>query len=376
MRLLREMKKFFAKVFVWSHRWFGLTAGLYFVLLGLSGSYLVYDDTIDRFFKPELWHSSSSSSATNLNWNQLITVAQEGLQTKKTPFMVRVSGDVSQNARVLVDTSAPGEERQLTAAFVDLSTTQMRGSEVPSETVTGFIFSFHHDLFWGGTGRTIMGVSGLLMCFILLSGLYLWWPKGRSFLSGFKLRKWRSFLQMNLELHKLSGLYTLVLMLVVTATGTYISKPNWFMPQPAPRADASKPAGDGDRRPKDFDWVTIQASMEKEFGANLRPLFIRVNAKGGTAAVMAWPGGEEVRRVFNADGTVKPEEKRDSTAQAVRAVNHDLHVGHFWSWFGEFLIFVSGLLPLFFYVTGFIVWRKKAQIKKSRPPTVKNGAHT
>lgn len=348
------------KIFEWAHRWFGLIAGFYFVLLGLTGSYLVYDEAIDRFFKPELYHATASDASVDLA--TLVKVAQTELKVEKPPFMIRIPGKTSQTSRVVLDTAKPGEDRVMTAAFIDTSNMQVRGTEVSSRTFTGVMFSFHHDLFWGGTGRTIMGVSGILMCLILLTGLYLWWPRNRSFLSALKTRKWRNALQMNLELHKVSGIWTFVLMIVVTATGTYISKPNWFMPQPQ---QSERPKEGGDRKPKDFDWAAIQTSMEADYGKNLRPLFVRV--RGNSATVMAWPGGNEVRRAFNADGSVKPEEKRESSAATVRAVNHDLHVGHFWGWLGEFLIFVSGLLPLFFYVTGMIVWWKKSQAKKSRP---------
>ena len=359
LRLVHEMRK----VFDWAHRWFGLIAGFYFVLLGLTGSYLVYDDAIDRFFKPERHHVTPSANSVSLA--ELVRVAQTQLQTDKTPFMIRVSGERAQTARVVIDAAKPGEDRKMTATFIDPGSLQVRGTEVSSQTFTGFMFAFHHDLFWGGTGRTIMGGAGILMCLILVTGLLLWWPRNRSIFSALKTRKWRNALQMNLELHKVTGIWTLILMIVVTATGTYISKPNWFMPQPSQteQPKEGKPRSGSNQKPPEFDWIAIQNSMEADYGKDLRPLFVRV--RGPNAMVMAWPGGKEIRRMYAADGTLKPEEKRDSFAGDVRAINHDLHVGHFWGWFGEFLIFISGLLPLFFYVTGVIVWWKKSQLKKS-----------
>ncbi|RYZ85242.1 MAG: PepSY domain-containing protein [Proteobacteria bacterium] len=41
-------------------------------------------------------------------------------------------------------------------------------------------------------------------------------------------------------------------------------------------------------------------------------------------------------------------------------------MGNFWGITGEVLVFVSGILPLFFYVTGFYVWWKKRNRKGVR----------
>jgi len=42
------------RTWVWLHRWIGLNLGIWFALVGLTGSVLVFEDEVDAFFNPTL----------------------------------------------------------------------------------------------------------------------------------------------------------------------------------------------------------------------------------------------------------------------------------------------------------------------------------
>ena len=56
------------------HRWFGLIAGLFLIVLGVTGSLLVFEDAIDRAFNPVT--SFVRPGATRLGVDSLMVAAK------------------------------------------------------------------------------------------------------------------------------------------------------------------------------------------------------------------------------------------------------------------------------------------------------------
>lgn len=344
------------RFFIWSHRWFGLVVGFYFVLLGLSGSYLVYPDQFDFWFFPEMRQSQvlPSVEATQLgkfDLQKMVQVAQEGMQTTLEPTRLKIFDPAVRNLEMGF-TGLPGQGRGIVTAFVDPQTQEFKGQENFRQTLRGFLFIFHHDLFLGALGHTIVGMAGLLMLFLLLSGLYLWWPKSGNWRAVLTLKQVRTFLQIHLELHRLTGFYTLLLMIVVTFSGVYIAKPDWFQKRRASyKPVISNPLSEDE--PLDF-----QALGKKLSTLGKEPLQVRINRKNSTISVLKILDG--TRQQLHAR-TFEEIFEPDTKPLNMRATQHDLHVGNFWGALGKFLIFLSGLLPLFFYITGTYIWWKKSR---------------
>lgn len=80
-----------------------------------------------------------------------------------------------------------------------------------------WVFDFHHHLFAGDTGETVIGVAGLAGLFFVLSGLALWWRTRRTF----ELRLWPRRMSRTsiLRHHRDLGLIAAPLLLLVLYTG-------------------------------------------------------------------------------------------------------------------------------------------------------------
>lgn len=340
----------FRYFFLWSHRWFGIIAGLYFVLLGLSGSYLVYRDEIDALLKPHLRRSLANVS--NFDLRTIVILAQEGLATSKEPTSIWVPESNSRNIEVSFNMSGPKTGRKFVTVFVDPAADQFKGAESFKETLSGFMFIFHHDLFMGPLGRTIVGVAGVLMLFVLLGGMYLWWPRKKTLKAALSWPNMKTPLQWNLGLHKLSGAYSLVLMIVVTFSGVFLARPDWFIHRERPEIPPEQSLTENEK----VDFEKLQASMQ---GQDIlkRPFRLRLDRKSGFVDVNA--GSEDTYR-FDARTTSFLEKNPKKPASAeMHSLQHDLHEGNYWSELGRILTFLPGILPLFFYVTGFYTWWKK-----------------
>ncbi len=331
------------------HRWFGITVGLFFVLLGLSGSYIMYKDTFQSWVEPQVRRSSGAQGDIDLA--RSARAAQQGLNLSIQPTTIKWYLEPERNLE-FVFSGIPGEGKKRITAFVDPVTSEFKGQEVFRETFSGKIFYFHHDIFLDGTGRTIMGFAGFAMMFILLGGLYLWWPRKKTWLKVLSLGNTKTPLQTNIELHKFFGFYTLALMTMVTFSGLYISKPGWFQKMPPPAQEDSSPL-------PVIDFLTVGEFLKSQ----PKPLIAQIDLKKSSLQLQINGGAKVAYDLLN-DLNKTPLEKQKP--KDTRAILRALHGGQFWNQLGGILIFISGLLPLFFYISGLYIWWKKSQMRQGR----------
>jgi len=347
---------------LWLHRWLGIIVGVHFVLLGLSGSYLVYADEIDAILKKNLKVAVGQTQTPDLQ--RIAESAQKGLATDKEPLRITLASRQSgYNHEVMFNIPQGEQKRRFITAYVDASNFEYRGADVFKETLTGFLFVFHHDLFSGPLGRTAVGITGVLSMLILLGGLYLWWPgKNKSWKRALRYNSQKSFLGMNLELHKVAGFYSLILMAIVTFSGIYLAKPDWFFAR----------KGERNGRPNEvmkagWNYPALQVSLETLL-VNDEVSQLRKDMNSGRIIGFARNEDAGVRRwewdAQNGSLLTTQYLQDRSFENKFGDLQRSWHVGDFWGAVGRFLVFLSGLLPLFFYVTGFYVWSKKKSLRQ------------
>jgi len=71
-RLKKSMN--WRKILLMVHLYVGLTAGIFFAILGLTGSIIAVDEDIDHWLHPELWYVTEGRRA--LPENELVSTAQ------------------------------------------------------------------------------------------------------------------------------------------------------------------------------------------------------------------------------------------------------------------------------------------------------------
>jgi uncharacterized iron-regulated membrane protein len=104
---------------------------------------------------------------------------------------------------------------------VNQYTGEVLGLRTRGQTVLGFIRALHVRLATGDIGRNILRWSALAMLISLASGLYLWWPRKRIRIRG----PWWSRLFWS-DLHNSFGIFSLLPLLLLTATGIVIGFEN------------------------------------------------------------------------------------------------------------------------------------------------------
>jgi uncharacterized iron-regulated membrane protein len=132
-----------------------------------------------------------------------------------------------------------------------------------------WIFDFHHHLFAGETGETVLGIVGLFGLFFVLSGTLLWWRTRRSFV--FRLWPKRMTRSAVVRQHRDLGIVTAPLLLLSLYTGvTMIYRPTAALllgpSAPAVIDEALKPPKpSGARLAPRLDWARIIATARARF---------------------------------------------------------------------------------------------------------------
>lgn len=193
------------------HRWFGLALGLLLLIQGLSGTFLVFRDEVERTIHPAM---VVSPQGTRISVQALLDAVEKqhpGVPVSRAEFSTWNDG------AVLFKLVANDGTRWLTA--VD----PYRGTIVRDGTMWAWpgewIFYVHERLLMGTFGEWLIGVEGLGLLFLAITGPIVWWPGRKRFKQGFKIvtnrgadLKWRT-------LHRAGGAIVAAVLVVSATTG-------------------------------------------------------------------------------------------------------------------------------------------------------------
>jgi len=214
-----------------AHRWTSIIVAGFLVVIMSAGVPLLWGAESFRARNADIYHLTQS--ATPLTAQQALAVVQ-----KAHPAFV-AGNFISDKGMYLVT------DPQLNLAYgVDPGTGTITGSGhyyggfqgflenlhafglssprypgyVPfmAHTIPSFGVSQLEGMTWGSA---LIGIVGLLLFLLGLSGLYLWWPGIRRLASGFRVRRTKSRYVRHRELHKVVGIVALPFLLMWGFTG-------------------------------------------------------------------------------------------------------------------------------------------------------------
>jgi len=88
-----------------------------------------------------------------------------------------------------------------------------------------YVHQIHIRLLAGKTGKTIMGIAGVIMILILASGLVLWWRYKR-----FTVKRNAPLFRFMFDLHAASGIYSALFLVLLSTTGVFIAYEDSLLP--------------------------------------------------------------------------------------------------------------------------------------------------
>lgn len=346
------------------HLYLGLTAGAVLMLLGLTGSILVFADDIDRTFNPQLAVASQQTSTTRSSLDEVFSSIER--QTGRPPYLIEIPSDP--HAPYLAFASSQGAEP--IALHVNPQTAQVLASRQWGTFFVSFARRLHTELLLGDSGHWIVAIFGVLALVSTGTGLYLWWPRGGAWRRALTFHWHRYPAAINFELHRICGFYLCLVLLIVALSGVYLAAPEPF--------DAA--LGSGSQTGKETEGpglASVQAGASRIRLASIAGILDRF-APGSTLTGVFIPADpnavmtvyyrdrREPRSEFGRssltldqyDGHILHVRSYNgmSVTDRVLSLQYLLHNGEIAGMPGRWLVFLCGLLPTLLFATGVYLW--------------------
>lgn len=396
------MKKIFRKI----HLWLSVPFGLIITLVCFSGAMLVFENEANEWFRRDLYYVETVKESP-LPMDKLLEKVATTLPDSVAVTGVSISSDPGRAYQVSL--SKP----RRASLYVDQYTGEVKGK---SERSGFFMFMFrmhrwlldsmnpgNEGIFWG---KMIVGVSTLLLVFVLISGIVIWWPRTRKALkNSLKITATKGWRRFWYDLHVAGGMYALIFLLAMALTGLTWSFP-WYrtafykvfgveVQQRAAqgheqKSDAQKRdtklaahrekkregnevrKGERSGRPEnnhsDMYSVTSPFVYWQEIYDKLgrqNPEYKQISISSGTASVSFNRFGNQRasdRYSFNTDNGEFTEtslyQHQDKSGK-IRGWIYSVHVGNWGGMFTRILTFIAALLGSALPLTGYYLWIKR-----------------
>ncbi|MDA5194010.1 PepSY-associated TM helix domain-containing protein [Govanella unica] len=356
------------------HLYLALTVGVALVVVAVSGSLLVWHDAVDRLLEPARYATTGSElGLSNDEYLKVGALALEGV----TPSVLRLpehAGDPVTVAGPIPGTGMTGRAEMLTA-WIDPPTGRVLHVANTSKSFTMVVHQLHGRLLIPEIGRKVVGWTGVFMLVLALSGIYLWWPRG-----GIKFRRalsWRKGLKTTTNLHHMFGIWISIPLAVLSFTGIYISFPQTSRAVLANFVDLGQPEqgrGPGRNNAQPLTATNLSVTeavnqaLAKSGGAQILAINLPTDKSPEWRIQYKSPEGTPPQSVTvdEASGKVKGSDKKpvsdvaQSTQRLMRRIHDGTDMGIVW----QAIIFVGGILPLLFMITGVTMWLRRRSFER------------
>jgi uncharacterized iron-regulated membrane protein len=196
------------------HRYIGLTVGLILIIVGLTGSILVFQKEIDSVLVKQKFEQVIPQAQTvslDVVTNNITQAYAKQPDWKLAQFVLYYDRDIYL-ARL-----NNSEDKQLDV-FVNAYTGEILGDRLRNQSFFGRVYELHYSLLAGPIGFIVVGIAALFMCILAITGLILW-SGWRNLLAGFKIKSNASIKRKNYDIHKVVGIIALIFLTFTGFTG-------------------------------------------------------------------------------------------------------------------------------------------------------------
>ena len=380
------------------HLWLGLSVGALFALVGLTGSVLVFYPELDDRLHPAL---ARVQPGRPVSWQAVYDALRRDHPARTGAWRIEVTphgGPIPVRYYRPIETKG----RDFAPLMLWLDPHSLRAVRIGfwGGYPTTWIYDLHYRLLLDKPGGTVLGLIGIVMLAMLVSGLWAWWPRGEGWRRALAWKRGAARSRRLYDWHKWAGIGGAPVLIVVTATGVMLDLPDQVRPAVAtvsplfatPHPTVRPEYGRGRQPQLCFDRLSTNGRVcgrGKDGRLSLDTLVARAETllPGSRLAWIETPAdaaaalrvnlmvpGEPSRRFPRSNVWIDPytgrvlavrDERRDSGGDTVLAWLHPLHGGEALGLAGRWLVFVSGLLPAVLFGTG--VWRWAIRRRRREP---------
>ncbi|MFT3990442.1 MAG: PepSY-associated TM helix domain-containing protein [Luteolibacter sp.] len=349
------------------HSWLGLIAGLGLLLIGLTGTILVFKTELDRLLAPQATHAENPS-LPRLPEDEFYAKVRAELPGHAISGWGRIPG-----AKVNQVYATPLGASEGRPFYADATTGKILGSHESGNLFTDWILELHYSFFAGHPGVFIAGVFAVILCLLGITGVWIY----RKFWKTLFLLRWgKSARIVFSDIHKMVGIFSTLFNLILGFTGAWwnishaIADWSGHEPEPvvksveshlAPGLSIDHMLAEAEKKAPGFqpNWISLPTPDEPT-----------LSAYGAVAGQNPFRSDYSTSATFDAKtGEPKITLASDEplTAQILDAFR-PLHYGTFGGLPTKILWSLGGLTPGILALTGSLMWWKR----KFRKPSKRN----
>lgn len=350
------------------HRYAGIMAGILLAIIGLTGGVLVFAEELNLILYPQLLQVTPEGD--RLSHQRLAEIVHQAYPDLKTQRIT-----VPQKPEDAYTVSLVSKKDEYSNVYVNPYNGAILGFQPWKQTLQGFLFEWHVRLFAGDLGMQIVGICGVLLLLLGVTGILLI-PKWKPLKNNFKIR-WRSpWKLINYDLHKVTGVLSVLFLSLIAFTGAamvfwtpFEAAVHWLTRTPITPEVVSKvvpgvPSMKLDKILRKAELALPEAKVfkfypakkpEDTFGVWMRLPSENAFNKDPFLYLDQYTG--KVLRIHNP--------KQDSLATRIVSAQYVLHVGSYGGLATRFLYLLIGIAPAGLFMTGFLIWWSKTYGAKS-----------
>ncbi|PZU08434.1 MAG: PepSY domain-containing protein [Sphingobium sp.] len=352
------------------HLWLGLSVGLFFVLLGLTGSALVFYQEIDALLHPAIRIETKAPAPgwTSSIWDRALETVRRQWPGAGGQWRFEATGEPGPIAARYYPSGAPTSHMtKRMMVWLSPDGARVLRHDGWGDYAMSWIHELHMDLLSGEAGHKVVGWSGAVILVLLSAGVIAWWPRG-SWRKGLAFKPAAAPIRRLHDIHKLAGLWSFILLILFAITGFMLALPtasNWLLERTVARIDAapSPQAVPSAGRP-----ITISAALSAGHRAlpEARLAWIEMpSSKTGMLKLRVQVPGDPSRRFPHSYIYVDPysgavraivDARKSHASTAITNWLHPLHDASVGGLPTRILAFVVGLVPAVLFFTGLLRW--------------------
>lgn len=363
-----------ARIFVRRvHLWLGLSLGLLFAVLGLTGSALVFYTGIDAALHPvvEAGQSDCAPDLASPVWDQALAAGRARWHDPAGKWTIEVTGEGGAIPARFYPSSGHGHHADRMMVWFSPDGRRIVRTEPWGVYLMSWLYQLHMALLAGDLGGQVVGWSGVAMLLLLVSGIVAWWPRG-SWRKAVAFKRNAVPMRRLRDLHKLSGLWSMALVFVLVATGVLLALPAVTQALLQPEAIPA---------PKSSDDRGGRVSIVHAFAAARRvlpegrivfvdmpsaqdaPIRVRLQVPGDPHR--RFPGSYVFIDQFSGRVLALHDVCRAGTGTAVASWLRTLHDGTVGGLATRILAVVLGFVPALLFATGIMHWLRRTKASRS-----------
>lgn len=199
------------------HLWAGVILALYVVIIGLTGSILVFGLELGKLLDPDPW--------PGITLQKPVADIAQVIETLRLSYPHTHIVSVMAPSHIDPVFIAILQSRKRVTVACHPVTGQLLGEVPIRHSRLDWVYNLHEDLVSGRTGRVVNACFAAALLLLAITGLVNWWPGVRQWTRAIKVdfrRRWR---RINFDLHSAVGFWSFSLLLIWSSSGIYFTWP-------------------------------------------------------------------------------------------------------------------------------------------------------